>query len=105
MRIRAIPVETGHGTGVQITVEDRGMGIDPEELPHIFEPFYRGQRSQGEGTGLGLSIVERIAAAASASVAIENVPPPHTGLRVTVTFADVALSETAYRRASETASA
>lgn len=86
-------------------VQDSGPGIAEADLPRVFEPFYRGQRSQGEGTGLGLSIVERIAAAASASVAIENVPPPHTGLRVTVTFADVALSETAYRRASETASA
>jgi signal transduction histidine kinase len=62
--IRAQTVETGHGTGVQITVEDRGIGIPSSELRHIFEPFYRGQTARSaqiRGTGLGLSLAREAA--------------------------------------------
>lgn len=43
----------------QIEVEDTGIGIAPENLPYIFQPFYR-VVSEVEGTGLGLSIVKEI---------------------------------------------
>ena len=49
--------------GAQIDVADTGVGIDPAELPHIFERFYRGSRSneaRGSGSGLGLAIVRSI---------------------------------------------
>lgn len=48
---------------VRIKVSDRGLGIAPAELPHIFEPFYRGKEivaSQIHGNGLGLSLVKHI---------------------------------------------
>jgi signal transduction histidine kinase len=41
--------------GGTLVVEDEGSGIDPEDLPHIFERFYRG-KGYGGGFGLGLSI-------------------------------------------------
>lgn len=44
---------------VMVVVEDTGKGIDPEHLPHIFEPFYTTKKS-GQGLGLGLTITERI---------------------------------------------
>ena len=46
--------------GARIVVTDTGVGIDPAELPHIFERFYRGSRAneaRGSGSGLGLAIV------------------------------------------------
>jgi signal transduction histidine kinase len=48
---------------VEIVVEDHGPGIAPRDLPHIFEPFYRGAdvvARQIHGSGLGLSLVQRI---------------------------------------------
>lgn len=48
------------GDNIQVTVTDTGVGIDPEDMPRIFEDFYRGRSVGGVGTGLGLSIAKRI---------------------------------------------
>jgi len=61
-RVRA--GRTDGGSRVRIRVEDRGVGIDAADLPHIFEPFYRGksaQTAQIHGAGLGLSLARDIA--------------------------------------------
>jgi signal transduction histidine kinase len=53
---------TGDG-GARIEVSDTGVGIEPDELPRIFERFYRGSRAneaRGSGSGLGLAIVRSI---------------------------------------------
>jgi signal transduction histidine kinase len=47
--------------GVELIVWDNGPGIATEDLPHLFDPFYRGTHSRREtGMGLGLSIVKTI---------------------------------------------
>jgi signal transduction histidine kinase len=46
---------------VRLNFLDRGVGIVPADLPHIFEPFYRGKNTGSvRGHGIGLSLVERI---------------------------------------------
>ncbi len=60
VRVRAAPVRDG---GATIEVVDSGIGIEPAELPRIFERFYRGSLSneaRGSGSGLGLAIVHSI---------------------------------------------
>jgi signal transduction histidine kinase len=66
MGIRAQPGSGPEAGEVLITVQDRGQGIEPGEIPHIFEPFYRGnaaRASQTHGTGLGLSLAKEAAEA------------------------------------------
>jgi signal transduction histidine kinase len=47
-------------TMIIIQVKDQGMGIAPEDLPHLFTTFYRGKNVVNiQGTGLGLHIVKR----------------------------------------------
>jgi signal transduction histidine kinase len=62
---------------VEVTVRDDGSGIAPEDLPHVFEPFYRGEggsrgRTPRPGMGLGLAIVERLVAAMGGEVSLES---------------------------------
>ncbi len=62
---------------VLVRVRDRGPGIPVEDLDHLFEPFYRGERAKADqirGTGLGLSLVSTIAQAHGGSVTAQNLP-------------------------------
>jgi two-component system, OmpR family, sensor histidine kinase MprB len=48
----------------EVSVRDHGPGIDAEDLPHVFERFYRAPSARGmPGSGLGLAIVSQIAGA------------------------------------------
>jgi len=63
------------GAEVRIKIEDRGRGIAPADLPHIFEPFYRGREvvaAQIHGNGLGLSLVKHIVEAHGGRVSVET---------------------------------
>jgi signal transduction histidine kinase len=73
--IRTKKVNKQGGERLQISVEDRGPGISPVDLPHIFEPFYRGKHggtSQASGIGLGLSLVKRIVEAHHGTVEVAS---------------------------------
>ena len=61
--------------GAQIVVTDTGVGIDAQELPHIFERFYRGSQAseaRGSGSGLGLAIVHSIVDMHGGNVVVES---------------------------------
>jgi signal transduction histidine kinase len=61
----------------RITVEDRGLGITPEDRQHVFEPFYRGREAverQIQGSGLGLHLVRRIVEAHGGAVSVHSEP-------------------------------
>jgi len=62
---------------IQIAVRDEGDGIPSNEIPHLFEPFFRGQRArqaQIQGSGLGLSLVKQVIEAHGGSISVESVP-------------------------------
>jgi signal transduction histidine kinase len=69
-----------------LVVADTGMGIEPDELPRVFDRFYRtpAARAGTEGAGLGLSILRWIVDAHRAQVALAS--EPGRGTRATVTF-------------------
>jgi signal transduction histidine kinase len=76
--IQARLIEHGMtGKEVQISVSDRGIGIAPEELRHIFEPFYRSPSvtaAQIHGTGLGLPLARSIMEAMDGQVTVKSTP-------------------------------
>lgn len=61
------------GEQVEIVIRDRGPGIAPEVLPHLFEPFYT-TKPVGEGLGLGLAISLAIVEGFGGSLAVRNRP-------------------------------
>lgn len=63
-----------NGENVVLWVADDGPGIDPADLPHIFERFYRGKNSDAPGSGLGLAIVQGIVQAHGGSVSVVSRP-------------------------------
>jgi signal transduction histidine kinase len=72
---------------VQITVRDRGPGIDPDLLPHIFEPGIRGAPAAGSvdnGAGLGLTIAKRLLEHQHATLTVDN--QPTGGVVITLTL-------------------
>jgi len=77
LSVSACAAQNTKGRKVQITVADRGPGIAPKDLPHIFEPFYRGQSVNAEttsGAGLGLCLVERSMRALGGRVTVQSAP-------------------------------
>jgi two-component system heavy metal sensor histidine kinase CusS len=73
----------------RVRVADTGCGIPPEHLPHVFDRFYRVERSRTNssgsgGTGLGLAIVRSIASLHGGSAEIDS--HPSRGTRVTLSF-------------------
>jgi len=61
-------------TGATIEVRDTGEGISPDDLPHVWERFYRAENShaRGDGAGLGLALVKELVEAMGGTVGVES---------------------------------
>jgi two-component system, OmpR family, sensor histidine kinase SenX3 len=71
-----LKISANNGGGrIKITVEDKGIGIAPKDLKHIFEPFYRAKAvvdEQIHGNGLGLSLVRQTIEAHGGKISVES---------------------------------
>ena len=75
MKITTEKARTRYGVETCLSIEDRGMGIDREDLRHIFEPFYRGGAAvaaQIHGTGLGLFMVREALISMGGSITVKS---------------------------------
>lgn len=76
--IRAFSAEDGgHGREIRIAISDRGAGIASHEMPHVFDPFFRGAAAtdaQIHGTGLGLALARSIAEAMNGRLTVSSEP-------------------------------
>jgi len=73
--------------GLQVEVRDEGIGIEAKDLPHLFTPFFRGDRSRARktgGVGLGLALARRIVVAHGGTLELESQPDQGTTVRVTL---------------------
>lgn len=78
-------VEDGH---ISLAVQDNGKGIPEDDLPHIFERFFRGDRSRarmkGQGSGLGLSIISELVRLRGGLIEVES--QLGQGTKITICF-------------------
>ena len=73
---------------LDLVVEDHGPGISAEDLPHLFERFYRGETARGTiGTGLGLSIAQALMSAQGGALEVES---SDAGTRIHLRFCRMA---------------
>jgi two-component system, OmpR family, sensor kinase len=75
------------GAAVALEVRDQGIGVDPADLPHLFTPFFRTDRSRARdsgGVGLGLALARRIAEAHGGRISARAADGPGTVFRVTL---------------------
>ena len=85
VRLIARTVEQPKGSQIAISVADTGPGIDPADLPYLFERFYRTDRSRDRatgGVGLGLTIARQLVLAHGGTIEVQSAP----GQGATVTF-------------------
>jgi two-component system sensor histidine kinase MprB len=69
--------------GAELTVRDHGPGISREDLPHVFDRFYRGAEARGRpGSGLGLAIVRQVATQQGGTITAESPPDGGTLMRL-----------------------
>ncbi len=69
----SVSVDTSPAGDVNIRIGDTGMGIAPEDIPHIFEPFFS-TKKEGKGVGMGLSIVYGIIERHGGTVSVKSEP-------------------------------
>ncbi len=69
---------------VSVSIADHGEGILPEDLDHVFEPFYQGANNTHGGTGVGLALVNQLAKALEGRVEVHSRPGQETVFTVSL---------------------
>jgi signal transduction histidine kinase len=85
-----LSAERADQENVRILIHDGGKGISPDEVKHLFEPFYQGDigRRIKQGMGLGLSIAQQLAQAHGGALVLENHPEGGTLAILTLPIAN-----------------
>lgn len=68
----------------EISITDNGSGIAPDDLPHIFERFYKGKDEDTPGFGIGLALARTIITSQNGTIKVENLP--EKGAKFTIRF-------------------
>ena len=75
-------LRTTAGNGrVAIVIADRGPGIDPAHLPHVFDPYFTTKRG---GTGLGLAIAKNIVEGLGGTIGVNSSPGAGTEISISL---------------------
>ena len=88
-RASAVTVEIQEGGIAMIRITDNGIGIAKEDIPHIFDRFYKTDRSRGRdksGAGLGLSFVKNILNLHSQKITVSSVGAEGGKMKTTFSF-------------------
>jgi len=89
-KVVALDVSTAH-RGVQLAIEDKGIGIETEDLPRIFERFYRADQSRTKNTehgyGLGLALAYKIVSLHGGKIDVASKPDKGSTFTITLPLA------------------
>jgi signal transduction histidine kinase len=79
---------TGHERAVEFIVRDTGPGIQPEDLPHVFDRFWQAKKRERAGVGLGLAIAKGIIEAHGGEIHVDSTPGQGSRFAFTLPVAD-----------------
>lgn len=74
----------GNNLYTELRIADTGEGIAPEDLPHIFERFYRGKNSGSRSVGIGLALAKEIVSRQKGKITVESAPGKGTAFTVRI---------------------
>jgi signal transduction histidine kinase len=88
-----------HDDAALLTISDTGIGINPEDLPHIYERFWRSEKSRARvsgGTGIGLAIVRELVRAHDGQIEVQSTAGASTSFEVRLPLSSSAASATVH---------
>jgi signal transduction histidine kinase len=83
-----------NGPHAEIEITDSGVGMEPELLAHIFDPFFSHRADGVSGTGLGLTIVKNFVERMDGTIDVESGPGQGSRFRIRLPLAETAVEHT-----------